>query len=285
MSPGSSSRRSATSSTRPTRRSCACARRATRARAARRAARRRRLRRACLRQVGRRPLAARLARRARRPRRRAPLRRRGRHGVGVAHRQGPPRRYSHDRRPHPAVRLAGGKRARGLLPAWACERPAGPAAGGVARRVAVAGRRLELRQEGQRLPLLVQRVAAPDVGPARVLGSQPANRQREKPPSAPRSSSSTIGSSAPSRRASRSSLPSPRCTSRRSGTTTSSARSLCSRAWVTPAIRARLTGSSCSKNAASQTAAGAPAAAGGRRPDRREATSRSSTGARARASS
>ena len=32
--------------------------------------------------------------------------------------------------------------------------------------MAVAGRRLELRQEGQRLPLLVQRVAAADVGTA-----------------------------------------------------------------------------------------------------------------------
>ena len=38
----------------------------------------------------------------------------------------------------------------------------------VARRVAVAGRRLELRQERERLSLVVQRVAAADVGAARV---------------------------------------------------------------------------------------------------------------------
>ena len=69
-----------------------------------------------------------------------------------------------------ALRVAGGQRTRGLLPARPRRRPACPPARGVACRVAVAGRRLELRQEGERLPLVLQRVAAADVGAARVLG-------------------------------------------------------------------------------------------------------------------
>ena len=48
-------------------------------------------------------------------------------------------------------------------------RPARAASGRVARRVAVAGRRLELRQERDGLPVVVQRVAGADVGSARVL--------------------------------------------------------------------------------------------------------------------
>ena len=59
---------------------------------------------------------------------------------------------------------------RGLLPAWPRRRSACPPARGVSCRVAVARRRLELRQEGDGLPLVLQRVAAADVGPARVLG-------------------------------------------------------------------------------------------------------------------
>ena len=90
------------------RRLAACSR-AQGARAARGTAARRRLRRQRLRQVGRRPLAARLARRARRPGRRAALRRRGRDRARVAHRQGPPRPHPDDRRPDAAVRLAGGE--------------------------------------------------------------------------------------------------------------------------------------------------------------------------------
>ena len=53
--------------------------------------------------------------------------------------------------------------------------------------------------------------------------------------------------------------------------------------WAGPATRGRPTGSSCWRSAGSPTDAGAPAGAGGGRPGRREATSRSSTGARARA--
>ena len=66
------------------------------------------------------------------------------------------------------------------------------------RRVAVAGRRLELRQEGDRAAVLVQRVAAADVGPARVLardrrdggerGCRPHRRALPRAPTLPRRS-------------------------------------------------------------------------------------------------
>ena len=63
-----------------------------------------------------------------------------------------------------------GNRPGRLLPTRARRRPARSPARGVARRVAVARRGLELRQEGNRIPLVVQRVATSDVGPTGVLG-------------------------------------------------------------------------------------------------------------------
>src|SRR5664280_2902993 len=49
----------------------------------------------------------------------------------------------------------GGERSRGLLPARARSRPPGGAAGLLARAVAMAGRRLELRRSGTRATLIV----------------------------------------------------------------------------------------------------------------------------------
>ena len=252
--------------------------------APRRAAARRRLRRQRLRQVGRRALAARLARRARRPRRRAPLRRGRRDRARVADRQGPPEPDPDDRRARPPVRLAGGERARRLLPARARGRPARSAARGVARRVAVAGRRLELRQEGDRLPLLVQRVAAADVGSARVLGRHRGDQRRRTLPSARRSSCSSIGCFARSRPASRSALVRHDAPAAVLALRLLPALGRARADGPGAATRGRPTGSSCWRSAGSPTAAGAPAGAGGSRRARREATSRSSTGARARAS-
>ena len=66
-------------------------------------------------------------------------------------------------------------------------RPAGRAAGPVAGRLAVAGRRLELRPAGQRPPLVVPRDAPTGLGPARVLAGHGrdlgAGGGRPRPPS------------------------------------------------------------------------------------------------------
>src|SRR5215207_7937890 len=66
-------------------------------------------------------------------------------------------------------RLPGGQRPGGRLPARHGRRAPGRAARQVAGRLAVAGRRLELRPAGQRPPLVVPRVAPTGLGPARVL--------------------------------------------------------------------------------------------------------------------
>ena len=121
-------------------------------------------------------------------------------------------------------------------------------------------------------------------GACRSTGQRPARRLRERRRSAPQSCSSSTASSVRLRRASRSTSRSPRCTRRRSGTTTSSRRSWCSRGWGSRPTRVRRTASICSRSGGSPTAAGAQAAAGGDRPGRAAAMSRSSTGARGRAS-
>jgi hypothetical protein len=88
---------------------------------------------------------------------------------------GPPPRRPRDRRTAAALRIAGRERARRVLAARASPRSTSQPAGGVARRMAVAGRRLELRPEGHRTSLLLPRVAGADVGPARV---RPSDRRR-----------------------------------------------------------------------------------------------------------
>ena len=194
---------------------------------------------------------------------------------------GPSRPHSSHRRADAALCVAGGQCTRGLLPARPRRRPACWPARGVACRVAVAGRRLELRQKANGYRSSFNESLPPMWGLHEYWAATGETGAREAAERAalPR---------APALPGARHRRADPRVV--RDGHSPPFWHCDYFQALVVLARlgladdRARPTASTCSRSEGSRTAVGAPAAAGGGRRARGAATSRWSTGAPGRTS-